>query len=128
MTPAQARHVQPWLQSPAYRFEYPGGSIALTGDTEPCETVTELAAGADVLVVNCWDHQATMDDNGEAAGQTGTLDAGRMAREAGVARLVLTHTGPALATRGSRERGIADMSAIYSGEVIFAEESLVPAV
>ena len=122
VTAAQARHVEPWLQSVAYRFEYPGGSIVFAGDTEPCETVTELAAGAAVLVVNCWDHQATMDENGEAAGQTGTLDAGHMAQEAGVDRLILTHIGPALAAPDSRQRGVAAIAAIYSGDVIFAEE------
>ncbi len=122
VTAAQARHVEPWLQSVAYRFEYPGGSIVFAGDTEPCETITELAAGAAVLVVNCWDHQATMEANGEAPGQTGTLDAARMAQKAGVDRLILTHIGPALAAPDSRQRGVADIAALYSGEIIFAEE------
>ncbi len=122
VTAVQAQHVQPWLRSLAYRVDYPDGAIVFTGDTEPCDSVRALAAGADTLVANCWDHQATMDENGEAAGQTGTLDAGRMADESGVKRLILTHTGPALAAPDSRERGLADIAAIYSGEIIFAEE------
>ena len=121
-TAAEARHVQPWLESLAYRVDFGGGSIVFAGDTEPCEPVSQLASGADVLVVNCWDHQATMDENGEAPGQTGTLDAARMADESGAKRLILTHAGAVLAAPGSRERGIADIAAIYSGEVIFTEE------
>jgi ribonuclease Z len=122
VTAARAQHVQPWLESLAYRVDSPEGSIAFAGDTGPCRSVIELAAGADMLVVNCWDHQHNMDRNGEAPGQTGTLDAGRMARDAGARQLVLTHTGPALCRPGSREKAIADIAGLYTGEIIFASE------
>jgi ribonuclease BN (tRNA processing enzyme) len=122
VTAARAEHVQPWLESLAYRVDAPGGSIAFAGDTSPCVPVLELAQGADVLVVNCWDHQHTMDNNGEAPGQTGTVDAANMAHESDVRKLLLTHLGPRLTGRRSRERALADISHIYSGEVVFAEE------
>jgi len=122
VTAARAHHVEPWLESLAYRVDTEKGSIVFAGDTGPCRSVSELAHGADILVVNCWDHQETMDKNGEAPGQTGTLDAARMALESGVRRLILTHTGPALSRPGSKERGIADIARIYQGEVIFGEE------
>ena len=44
---APAEHVQPWLDSLAYRLESESGSIVFTGDTQPCDSVTELASGAD---------------------------------------------------------------------------------
>ena len=122
VTAAHAQHVQPWLNSLAYRVDAAGGIVVFAGDTEPCASVRELAAGADVLVVNCWDHQATMDEGREAPGQTGTLDAARMAQESGANQLILTHTGPALSAPGSRERAIGDITSIYGGEVVFAEE------
>ncbi len=122
VTAARVEHVAPWLESLAYRVEGDGGAIVFAGDTGPCEAAIELARGADVLVVNCWDHQRTMDENGEAPGQTGTLDAARMAQESGVGKLVLTHTGPRLCEPGSRERGIGDIASIYRGEIIFGEE------
>jgi len=122
VTAAAARHVEPWLESLAYRVDATGGTIVFAGDTGPCEPVVDLAAGADVLVVNCWDHQDRMDQNGEAPGQTGTRDAGRMAAEAQVARLVLMHTGANLCRPGSREKAVADIAALYRGQIIFGEE------
>lgn len=122
VTAARAVHVDPWLDSLGYRFDTPGGAIVFAGDTEPCASIAALSAGAHTLVVNCWDHQARMAENGEHTGQTGTLDAAAMATEAGARGLVLTHTGPALCAPGSRERALADIGARYDGEVIFAEE------
>jgi ribonuclease BN (tRNA processing enzyme) len=63
-----------------------------------------------------------MEANGEAPGQTGTLDAAKMAQDAGVKRLILTHTGSRLAEPGSREKGIVDIAQIFQGEIIFGEE------
>jgi len=122
VTSARTHHVEPWLESLAYRVDAQGRSIVFAGDTGPCEAIIRLAQGADVLVVNCWDHQETMDKNGEAPGQTGTWDAAKMARDAGVKMLVLSHTGPRLAEPGSRERAIRDISRLYEGEIIFGEE------
>jgi ribonuclease BN (tRNA processing enzyme) len=125
VTAARMHHVEPWLRTLAYRIDGPRGSVVFAADTGPCPALTELARGANVLVVNCWDHQRTMNGNGEAPGQTGTADAARMAREAGARMLVLTHTGPHLCRPGSRERGIADIGADFGGEIIFGEELMV---
>ena len=122
VTAARANHVEPWLESLAYRVDSDEGSIVFAGDTSPCESVIKLAHRADVLVVNCWDHQETMESNGEAPGQTGTLDSAKMAHDANVKKLILTHIGPRLSEPGSRERGIQDIASIYHGEVIFGEE------
>ena len=45
-----------------------------------------------------------------------------MARDAGVKKLVLAHIGPHLSQHGPMEKGIGDVSAIYEGEIVFAEE------
>lgn len=66
-----------------------------------------------------------MDGNGEAHGQTGTLDAARFARDAGAKTLVLTHTGRAISQPGSRERAIRHIAALYEGEIVFGEEQMV---
>jgi len=122
VTAARAQHVEPWLESLAYRVDSDEGSIVFAGDTSPCESVTKLIRGADVLVVNCWDHQETMEMNGEVLGQIGTLDAANMARDAGVKKLILTHTGSRLSKSGSKEKGIRDIARIYQGEIVFGEE------
>ena len=122
VTAAPAEHVQPWLDSLAYRLDTSGGSIVITGDTQPCESVVELARGADMMLCMCWDDQEAMAEAGESSGQCGTVGAAEMARDAGVKRLVLVHIGPHLASHGPMEKGIGDVRSVYDGEIIFAQE------
>ena len=122
VTAAEAEHVQPYLDSLAYRIDTPDGSIVFTGDTQPCESVVELARDADAMLCMCWDDQETMEKNGEAYRQCGTTGAAKMAREAGVGKLVLVHVGPHLSSHGPMEQGIGDVKAIYDGEVVFSDE------
>lgn len=125
VTAAEVRHVEPWLRSFAYRVETEWGSIVFAGDTGPCAQLTKLARGANVFVANCWDHQQTMDKNGEARGQTGTLDAARFAREGNCDTLVLTHLGKRLCAPDSREKAMRDIRSIYQGDIFFGEEGMV---
>jgi ribonuclease BN (tRNA processing enzyme) len=122
VTAATGEHVQPWLDSLAYRVDTPSVSVVFTGDTGPCASVTDLARGADVMLCMCWDDQETMERTGEAPGQCGTTGAAQMAQEAGVKKLVLVHVGPHLSGHGPMEKGIGDIRHIYSGEIIFSEE------
>ncbi len=122
ITAAPAEHVQPWLDSLAYRLDSSRGSVVVTGDTQPCPSVAALAQNADVMLCMCWDDQETMDENGEFNGQCGTLGAARLAQEAGVKKLVLVHVGPHLAGHGPMEKGIGDISRIYNGQIVFSEE------
>ena len=122
VTAAPAEHVQPYLDSLAYRIDSPDGSMVFTGDTQPCESVANLAADADVMLCMCWDDQAVMEANGEAPFQCGTTGAARMAQEAGVKKLVLVHVGPHLSGHGPMEKGIGDIKRIYDGELLFSDE------
>jgi ribonuclease Z len=75
-----------------------GRTVVVTGDTRPCAGTVAAAHGADLLV-----HDSTFGD-AEAARAAETMhatarEAGRVAREAGVNRLVLTH----LSTRYDRD-------------------------
>jgi len=75
----------------AFRFqELDGGaSLVVSGDTEGGEGLIRLAQGAQLLVLEC--------SFPEGAGQPGHLTpsrAGKLAREAGVQRLLLTHFYP----------------------------------
>ena len=122
-----AEHAQPWLDSLAYRIDSEEGSIVITGDTRPCESVREMARGADAMLCCCWDDQERMVQRGEASagevgGMCGTTDAAQMAQDASVKRLVLVHTGPYISDHVNMEKGIGDMAGIYDGEIVFSEE------
>lgn len=75
------RHLVPTI---GLRFEAAGGkpSVVYSCDTEPCVALTQLAAGADVLI-----HEAS----GEGDGHSSAMQAGDVARQAGVGRLLLIH-------------------------------------
>lgn len=119
---AHAQHVQPYLDSLAYRISSDAGDVVITGDTEPCDSVVELARGATAMLSMCWDHQETMDLDGEKNGQCGTIGAARMAAEAEVEKLVLVHRGPSLESEESAARALRDVAAIYEGEIVLADE------
>lgn len=119
---AHAQHVQPFLDSVAYRITSEAGDVVITGDTEPCMSVVELARGARALLSMCWDHEGEMAESGEGSGQCGTIGAAQMARDAEVEKLVLVHRGPALEAEDSSRRALAEISEIYDGQVAFADE------
>ena len=122
VTAALAEHAQPWLDSLAYRVDTPEGSVVFTGDTQPCDTVRELARDADMMLCMCWDDQSVMHDVGEAFGQCGTTGAAQLAQDAGVKKLVLVHMGPNLASQTPFDRHFEEMTPMYDGEIIFSEE------
>jgi ribonuclease Z len=68
----------------------PGRKLVLSGDTRPCASVVEAARGADLLV-----HESTFSDDEQARAKetrhSTAREAGRVAREAGALRLILTH-------------------------------------
>jgi len=78
-----------------------GRRLVVTGDTRPCAATVAAARGADVLV-----HDSTFGDAEEPRAletmHCTARQAGRVAREAGVGRLLLTH----LSTRYDRDSGI----------------------
>ena len=122
VTTALAEHVQPYLDSLAYRIDTKVGSVVFTGDTQPCDSVIELSKGADALVCMCWDDQEVMDSTGEMQGQCGTVGAAEMAQKSGVRKLILSHVGPNLSQESVTEKAISDVGAVFDGEVVVAKE------
>ena len=101
---ARVRH-PPIAHAYAYRFDCPGRSIVISGDTAYSPELVSLAKGADVLVCEAMHlggleallkkvpNAATLREH-LLASHVVTEDAGKMAAEAGVKTLVLSHLVP----------------------------------
>ncbi len=76
-------------ESIAYRIEGESGSFVYTGDTEYSPSVVELARGAHTLLIEC-----SFPDASPVPGHLTPSGAARIASEAGVERVVLTHVYP----------------------------------
>ncbi len=98
-------HHPPVVPSFGYRFDAADRSIVISGDTTPSDNLIRLARGADVLVHDALyvpgvDRLAARVPNAAALKQsilshhTTAEDAGRVAQEAGVKMLVLSHLVP----------------------------------
>jgi ribonuclease BN (tRNA processing enzyme) len=89
----------------AYRFDCPDRSIVFSGDTRPSENLVRLAKGADVLVhevmyLPAVDKMVAGESNAKTlrehllSAHTTAEEVGRVATEAGVKTLVLSHFVP----------------------------------
>ena len=119
---SHAEHVQPYLDSLAYRVEAEGRSVVLTGDTRPCPPITELARGAGVLMMMCWETHARMSDNEELSSSSSIRGAAQTAAEAGVKQLVMVHVGPRLREPKMAAARDAEAAEVFDGQVVWGEE------
>ena len=102
-------------ESIAYRLDGEGGAFVYTGDTGYAGSVVELARGAHTMLIEC-----SFPDDNAVPGHLTPRGVARMASEAGVSRVVLTHVYPtAEALDLPKEVGRG-----YEGEVVVAEDGL----
>lgn len=118
MRAAAAQHAQPYLTCLSYRLDTPEGSLVFTGDTEPCDSVRELAQGADGMLCMAWGTDEDVQRSGESAGVCALGDAVRLASEARVGKLVLVHVGASLAQPGRREEALRTAASFFGGEIV----------
>jgi ribonuclease BN (tRNA processing enzyme) len=126
----------PIREAYAYRFDTADWSVVVSGDTAPSANLIALARGADVLV-----HEVLLEDAAEVAkwvGQpighplvqhimrshTSFRDVGRIARDAGVHKLVLSHYIPGDAAV-DRDAVLSEIRKSFDGQVVFGEDLLV---
>ncbi|MCX8021841.1 MAG: MBL fold metallo-hydrolase [Syntrophorhabdaceae bacterium] len=134
VTSAVVNH-PPVVPSFAYRFDTKDRSIVFSGDTTQCDSLIELAKGADVLI-----HEVI---NKGALGRllarvpnadrlikhivdshTTTEEVGMIAKKAGVKKLVLTHFVPVDDPTITDEMWIGPAKSQFDGEVIAAKDLL----
>lgn len=128
-------------KSYSYRFETPDRVIFVTGDTGPSDAVTQLAAGADILlseVASAEDLKQLMIKNRIWQGMTPEQQAalmkhlteehlspeqvGKMAAQAKVKKVVLTHLTATVRENDDYQRFIPEVKKFFSGEVIVAKD------
>ena len=89
-----------------------GKVIAYSCDTEPCQTVINLAQGAGVLI-----HEAA----GDSVGHSSATQAGETARDAGVDSLYLIHYP---VSDSDVAKLVEEARGAFSGDVCLAEDFL----
>lgn len=102
-------------ESVAYRLDAGGSSFVYTGDTEYSESVVELARNADTLLIEC-----SLPDGAAVPGHLTPSSAARVAEEAGVGRVVLTHLFPPVLDLDL----VSEVSKGFGGEVVVAGDGL----
>jgi ribonuclease Z len=117
-------HFQPHLESFGFRVEAAGRVFAYTSDVnlalpEPPPALYELARDADVLVhyLNAFSFEADA-----PGGFSGPRFVGKVARGAGVRKLVTSHHGPYIDSGPVRARVLREIAEIYPGEVVWGED------
>jgi len=114
----------------AYRFDCPDRSIVISGDTRASESVVRLARGADVLVHEALYVPAAPGAPGTALrkhimdSHTPVEDAGRVAADAGVKTLVLSHLVPAENPPISDEEWLRAARTHFSGRIVVGRDLL----
>jgi ribonuclease BN (tRNA processing enzyme) len=123
-----------------YRFDFKDRSIAFSGDTAPIDAVAQMAKGCDVLVHEAIDFAAieAAVKRGITGGEPGALsdymahmkadhtsaeDAGRIAQQAGVKTLVLSHLVPSLGVTDDTWR--ANAAKTFKGEIVIGHDLMV---
>ena len=100
--------------SVGYRIEFRDGkSIAISGDTDYCQNIIDLALEVDLLVIEC-----SFPDGKKVEGHLTPSLAGRIALESGCKKLLLTHLYPVC----DQFDILKQCSEVYQGEIIVGED------
>jgi ribonuclease Z len=125
------RPVEPAL---GFRFRRNGRTLVMSGDTGPCQQLVDASRGADMLVsealnATMWDGMLQMIRNaGNERGarilgdvpnyHSTTIDVAKMASDAGVKQLVLSHLMPTPPNEGPvTDAFTAGMSDVFGGQI-----------
>jgi len=120
----------------ALRARFSGRSVVFSSDTAYFPPLAEFASGADILV-----HEAMLPEGVESivsrtgngarlrahliASHTFAIDAGRIAKAAGVKRLVLNHLIPADDPAFTGAHWRAALAPVWSGDLVIGRDGLV---
>ena len=116
-----------WREAYGYRFDGPGRSIVLSGDTRPSEELVRMATGVDVLIHEVQPSDSTQHPRNRSgsdwaryigAYHTTALQLGELAARVRPKLLVVSHNG----RRATADRILADIRRSFSGPVVIAAD------
>lgn len=116
LTFAPARH---YIRAYAVRAETPGGVLAFSADTAPCEDVALLAADADIFLCEAALGSAGTESSDDR-GHCNAAEAGELAAASRARRLVLTHYG----ANDEPQALLAAASRTFGGATSVADDGL----
>lgn len=102
-------------ESISYRLDTDDGAFVYTGDTEYSESVVGLASGAHTLLIEC-----SFPNESPVPGHLTPSTVARIASEANVQRVVLTHIYPAMDAGDP----VSQVRRGFDGEVVLAEDGM----
>lgn len=125
----------PLVDSFAYRFDWAGKSVVWSGDTRPCQTLIDLARGADYLVqevmyLPAMERLIASESNALTlrahllASHTLAEQAGEIAAAAGVKTLVLSHFVPGGDASVTDDMWQAAAAKAFAGRIIIGRDLL----
>jgi ribonuclease BN (tRNA processing enzyme) len=120
----ESRALPHYVPNAGVRLSTPEHTVAYTGDTGPDPALAEVGRDADLYIVDATDRwqQAGIPPGGPGPPMNLTSrEAGEAAAAAGADRLMLTHFWPG----NDRNRSRAAAAAVFSGEVLIADEGAV---
>jgi len=101
-------------ESVGYRIEFKDGrSIAISGDTDYCRNIVDLASEVDLLILEC-----SFPDGKKVEGHLTPSLAGRIGLESRCKRLLLTHLYPIC----DQFDILKQCEQVYKGEIILGED------
>jgi len=101
-------------ESVGYRIEFKDGkSMAISGDTDYCQNIIDLALEVDLLVIEC-----SFPDGKKVEGHLTPSLAGRIGLESQSKKLLLTHLYPVC----DQFDILKQCSEVYQGEIIVGED------
>ena len=98
------------------------GSMVYSGDTGPSKALETLAKGCDILIHPCAHISGSVDNEATGKGIAGHMEAANAAAASGVGTLVATHIYEQFDRPGVREKVISEMSSVYDGVIVLAED------
>ncbi|MCY3879478.1 MAG: MBL fold metallo-hydrolase [Rhodobacteraceae bacterium] len=117
-----APHAQPFLDGMAFALVSAGRKFVYSGDAGLCPEIAELTADADLLLHWCYRPEGEMVSPSMAAKTPTPSEIGRMAKQAGVRSLILTHFRKHMDKPECHERSVQHASTAFGQPVTVAED------